>query len=226
MRGWRRMSGDVNDDDDNSSESYHLSFPRLSELVISQCSRVGSNHSIEFPPLSMLKYVQIGGYDLNVEKLPKDWVRNLTSLKKLVFYKLPDRKFQETGIWFKNGRNYLPFLENINFLECGDLESLPEWICNFSSLHSIFIQGCEDLASLPEGMTRLAKLQTLQIVGCPLLIEECIYVADAIYKKLANVGNVAAIQLIWLSQKVRPKVIAGVSLCVCDESVLLDPTFQ
>ncbi|CAJ2664719.1 unnamed protein product [Trifolium pratense] len=71
-------------------ESYHLSFPRLSELVISQCSRltrmptfpkldetldltfskvealeatlnrVGSNHSIEFPPLSMLKYVQIG----------------------------------------------------------------------------------------------------------------------------------------------------------------------
>ncbi|MCH81565.1 CC-NBS-LRR resistance protein [Trifolium medium] len=49
LRGWRRMSGDVNDDDDNSSESYHLSFPRLSELVISQCSRL--THMPTFPKL-------------------------------------------------------------------------------------------------------------------------------------------------------------------------------
>ncbi|MCH95488.1 CC-NBS-LRR resistance protein, partial [Trifolium medium] len=134
LRGWRRMRDDVNDDD-NSSPSYHLSFPRLSELCISNCemlthmptfpkldkelifkfarvealegtlNMVGSKHLIEFPPLSMLRYLEIGGYHLNVKKLPKDWVRNLTSLEYLAFYDLDSKKFQEIEIWFKDNFN-------------------------------------------------------------------------------------------------------------------------
>jgi hypothetical protein len=219
LRGWRRMRDDFNDDD-NSSQSYHLSFPRLSQLEIFRCSKlthmptfpklhkelilkfgrvealegtlnmVGSQRSIEFPPLSMLKFLKIGGYDLNVKKLPKYWMRNLTSLKYLVFYKLPDKKFQDIEIFFKDDFNYLPFLENITFMDCKDLKALPDWICNLSSLQHIKLLDCECLVSLPEGMPSLAKLQTLQIIGCPGLMEECETQTSATWPKIAHIPNI------------------------------------
>ncbi|XP_045787897.1 putative disease resistance protein RGA1 isoform X3 [Trifolium pratense] len=201
LRGWRTMRVDVNDDDDdNSSQSYHLSFPCLSELNIRHCSMlthmptfpkldktlslsssrvealeatlkmVGSKCSIELSPLSMLKYLRFGGYDLNVKKLPKNWVQNLTSLKHLVFYDLKNEQFQEIEIWFKDNLNYLPSLENITFSYCEDLQELPDWICNFSSLHRMKLECCKCLASLPKGNLCLAKLQTI-IIQCPLLLE-------------------------------------------------------
>ena len=218
LTGWRRMRDGVNNDN-NSSQLYHLSFPRLSELHISGCyelthmptfpkleelslefstvealettlNMVGSKCPIEFPPLSMLKYLRIGGYDLNVKKLPEDWLRNLTSLKHLGFRKVLNKKFQEIGIWFRNDTNRLPFLESITFLDCKDLEALPDWICNLSSLHRINLLDCECLASLPEGMPRLAKLQTLQIADCPDLIEECETQTSATWPKIAHIPNI------------------------------------
>jgi hypothetical protein len=212
LRGWRRMKDDINDDD-NSLQPYNLSFPHLSELEIYLCSRlthmptfpkldktltftfsrvealeptlnmVGSKYSIEFPPLSMLKHLGIGGFNLNVKKFPKDWMQNLTSLKYLDFKKLKNIKILETQIWFKDS-NYLPFLD------CIDLEALPDWICNLSSLHHIYIAYCECLASMPEGIPRLAKLQTLEIVCCPLLIEECETQTSATWPKIAHIPNI------------------------------------
>ena len=219
LRGWWKMKDD-NIGDDSSSQLYHLSFPRLSQLEINQCSRlthmptfpkldkalnltfsrvesleatlktVGSTCSIDFSPLSMLKYLQIGGYDLNVKKLPEDWVQNLASLKALGFRKLSNKKFQEIEIWFKNNHNYLPFLESITFLDCNDLEALPDWICNLSSLQRIKLANCKCLASLPKGMPRLAKLQTLQIVDCPDLIHECVKQRSATWRKIAHIPNI------------------------------------
>ncbi|GAU37306.1 hypothetical protein TSUD_354620 [Trifolium subterraneum] len=218
LKGWRRMSDDFNDDDDNSSQSYHLSFPRLSELYISNCdilthipafpkldkeltlrfssvgaleatlNMAGSKGSIESHPLSMLKYLGIGGYDLVVEDFPKDWLQNLTSLKYLSFYKIQTKIFQE--IWFPNDPNYLPCLENIKFDDCWDLEALPDWICNISSLQHICIDDCEYLDSLPEGLSRLAKLQTLEIIDCPLLIDECETETSATWPKIAHIPNI------------------------------------
>ncbi|XP_045787896.1 disease resistance protein RGA2-like isoform X2 [Trifolium pratense] len=222
LRGWRRMRDDVHDDDTSvtSSQSYHLSFPRLSELTIYGCCKltymptfpkldqrliltysklevleatlnmVGSKCSIEFPPLSMLKYLSIGGYDLNVEKLPKDWVLNLTSLKELVFCNLPDRTFQKIGIWFNDNLNYLPFLESITFSSVKGLKGLPDWVCNLSSLHRITFLDCKVLASLPEGLPRLAKLQTLKIVDCPDLIEEYKMQTSETWHKIAHIPNI------------------------------------
>ncbi|WJX91826.1 hypothetical protein P8452_73549 [Trifolium repens] len=219
LRGWMRMRDDFNDDD-NSSQSYHLSFPRLSQLEIFRCSKlthmptfpkldkelilkfarvealegtlnmVDSQRSIEFPPLSMLKYLNIGGYDLNVKKLPKDWVRNLTSLKYLVLYKLPVQEIQDIEICFKDDFNYLPFLENITFMDCKDLKALPDWICNLSSLHHIKLLDCKGLFSLPKGMPRLAKLQTLQIIGCPYLMEQCEPQTSATWPKIAHIPKI------------------------------------
>jgi len=218
LTGWRRMRDGVKNDN-NSSQLYHLSFPRLSELDITGCdalthmptfpkleelslefskvealeatlNMVGSKRPIEFPPLSMLKYLHIGGNDLNVKKLPDDWLQNLTSLKHLGFRKVLNKKFQEIGIWFRNDTNCLPFLESITFLDCKDLEVLPDWICNLSSLHRINLLDCECLASLPEGMPGLVKLQTLQIADCPDLIEECETKTSATWPKIAHIPNI------------------------------------
>jgi hypothetical protein len=191
------VNDDDDDDDDNSSQSYHPSFHCLSELNICHCSRlthmptfseldkalilsssrvelleatlnmVGSNCSMEFSPLSMLKYLRFGGYDLNLKKLPKNWLQNLTSLKVLVLYDLKNEQFEEIKIWFKDDLNYLPFLESIRFSYCEDLVGLPGWICNLSSLHRIELEHCKCLASLPKG----TSYPTTVIIECPLLLE-------------------------------------------------------
>jgi hypothetical protein len=220
LRGWKRMSGDVNDDDDdNSSQLYHISFPRLFELFIWSCPRlthiptfpkleylsftsfrvealegtlnmVGSKCLTEFPPLSMLKYLEIGGCNMDVKILPKDWLQNLTSLEYLSFYELSDQDSQEIEIWFRNDPNYLPFLRKIRIRNCIDLKALPDWICNISSLHYICIENCVCLALLPEGMPRLTNLQTLEIRYCPDLIEECKTQTSATWPKIAHIPNI------------------------------------
>ncbi|GAU37307.1 hypothetical protein TSUD_354630 [Trifolium subterraneum] len=219
LRGWSRMMDDVNDDDDSSSQSYHLSFPRLSQLNIRFCSKlthmptfpkldkrlvllearveplettlkmVGSKCSIEFPPLSMLKYLEIAKKGLDLKKLPNNCLQNLTSLEELVLNSLPSQTFQEIEILFKDNLNYLPSLQCVQFWHCSDLKALPDWICNLSSLEYIGIKFCENLASLPEGMPRLANLQALDIIQCPLLIEECETQTSATWPKIAHIPN-------------------------------------
>ncbi|XP_045787893.1 disease resistance protein RGA2-like [Trifolium pratense] len=220
LRGWSRMRDDVNDDDDISSQSYHLSFPRLSELEIRSCSKlthmptfpkldkrliliearvkplettlkmVDSKSSIELPPLSMLKYLEIGGDDLDVKKLPKNCLQNLISLEELVLCWLPSQTYQEIEILFMDDLNYLPSLRYIQFWHCLNLKALPDWICNLSSLQYIGIKFCENLDSLPEGMLRLAKLQTLDILDCSLLIDECETQTSATWPKIAHIPNI------------------------------------
>ncbi|CAJ2664715.1 unnamed protein product [Trifolium pratense] len=221
LRGWSRMRDDVNDDDDISSQSYHLSFPRLSVLEIRFCSKlthmptfpkldkrlvliearveplettfkmVGSKCSIELPPLSMLKHLEIGkNHILDLKKLPRDCLQNLTSLETLVFGMLPSQTYQEIEILFKDDLNYLPSLRSIQFQYCSNLKALPDWICNLSSLQYIGIKFCENLASLPQGMPRLAKLQTLRIIECSLLIEECETQTSATWPKIAHIPNI------------------------------------
>ncbi|XP_058743473.1 disease resistance protein RGA2-like [Vicia villosa] len=215
LKGWWRVR------DDNSSQSYHLSFlPCLSYLTIIDCpmlthmptfpnldeklvfwdcnmntleatlNMVKSNSSHEFPPLSMLKHLFLGGHELHVKTLPNDWMQNLTSLKHLVFYWLPNETFQEIEIWFKDKLNYLPSLQSIEISHCSDLEAFPAWICNLSSLQHITISECQVLVSLPDGMPRLTNLQTLIIIRCPLLIEECQTETSATWPKIAHIPNI------------------------------------
>ncbi|MCH80298.1 CC-NBS-LRR resistance protein [Trifolium medium] len=128
LRGWRRMRDDVNDGD-NSSHSYHPSFPRLSEVEALEAT-LNLVGSIEFSPLSMLKYLKIGGYGLNVDKLPKD-------LKAL-------------PVWVCK----LSSLQNITILECKVLASLPEGMPHLTKLQTLeiidsplLVKECETQAS-------------------------------------------------------------------------------
>jgi hypothetical protein len=127
---------------------------------------------------------------LDVKKLTKNWVQNLSSLENLSFMGLPDHTFQEIGIWFKEEFNYLPSLQKIEFWHCPDLNVLPDWIFNISSIQHITIADCIYLDSLPEGMPRLAKLQTLEIIRCPLLLEECKTQTSETWHKIAHIPNI------------------------------------
>jgi len=201
LRGWRRM-GDGFNDISSSHHLSLSQFPRLSILEIGGCwmltsmpifpdikTRLSltecnvqileatlnismSQYSIGFPPLSMLKSMEIGEVSSDVKKLPKDWLQNLTSLENLDFYFVSSEQFQVIETWFKDDLNCLPSLQTITFKSCSHLNTLPYWICNLSSLQRIKMINCGNLALLPEGMSRLTNLRTLEIIGCPLLGEE------------------------------------------------------
>jgi leucine-rich repeat protein SHOC2 len=213
LRGWWRMSDDVNDNNGNSSQSHNLSFPpRLSILEIFACPLltrvptfpyidnrlefVGSNTetleatlkcSSELPPLSKLKRLSLGKGHLEMKKFPQNWVQNLTSLEHLHFRHLPNQTFQEIETWFREDFNYLPSLRSIQILYSSDLKELPGWILNLSSLQHMTIFNCKSIASLPEGMPLLAKVQTLKITQCPDLIEEC---KTPTSSKIAHIPNI------------------------------------
>jgi len=53
------------------------------ETLEATFNMVGSKHSIEFPPLSMLKHLIHGGINLDQKKLPKDCLQNLIALDHL-----------------------------------------------------------------------------------------------------------------------------------------------
>jgi hypothetical protein len=146
--------------------------------------------SIEYPPLSKLKHLYLGKVDLDMQKLPVNWVKNLTSLEHLRFMKLPHQIFQEIGTWFNEDFNYLPSLRNIHISSCLDLKTLPGWIFNLSSVQHITIEDCKSIASLPEEMPLLAKLHTLEIIRCPDLIEECETQTSETWHKIAHIPNI------------------------------------
>ncbi|WJX25401.1 hypothetical protein P8452_14444 [Trifolium repens] len=210
LRGWWRMSDDVNDNNGNSSQSHNLSFPpRLSVLKIYDCkllTRVPTfpyidntltihmetlaatlKCSSELPPLSKLKSLSLGYGHLEMKKFPQNWVQNLTSLEHLNFWDLPNQTFQKIETWFKEDFNYLPSLRSILISYSSDLKELPGWILNLSSLQHMTIECCQSIASLPEGMPLLAKLQTLEIIECPDLIEEC---ETQTSSKIAHIPNI------------------------------------
>ncbi|KAK2451218.1 disease resistance protein RGA2 [Trifolium repens] len=152
LRGWWRLSDDVNDNNGNSSQSHNLSFPpRLSVLIIYDCPLltrvptfpyidnrlefVGSNTetleatlkcSSELHPLSKLKSLFLGDGHLEMKQFPQNWVQNLTSLEHLNFWFLPNQTFQEIETWFKEDFNYLPSLRSIKISHSSDLKELPD----------------------------------------------------------------------------------------------------
>jgi len=219
MRGWRRKTGDDFNDINSSHHlwwpQFHClsklaikgcqmltsmpSFPNIKRLLLNACSVEileatlnipASQYSNGFPPLSMLKYLRINAMNMDVKKAPKDWLKNLTSLKNLDFDYLSDQQLEVIEIWFKDNHKCLPSLQKITFYNCYNLKILPDWICNLSSLQHIGITSCRNLALLPEGISRLTNLCTLEIIDCPILAEECRAEASATSTKIARIPNI------------------------------------
>ena len=220
LKGWRGKRDDLNDIK-SSHHLLLPHFPCLSELRISKCPMLifmptfpnikrslelrdcnveileatlniaESQYSIGFPPLSMLKTLLISPTIVGMEKAPKDWFKNLSSLENLVFLRISSEVFQGViETWFKDDLNCLPSLQKIDFFYCFGLKALPDWICNISSLEQIRVGCCIRLAELPAGMPRLTNLHTLKIIKSPFLIEECQRKTSATWSKIAHIPNI------------------------------------
>ncbi|XP_050260788.1 disease resistance protein RGA2-like [Quercus robur] len=123
-------------------------------------SSSSSSSSSFSPPLSKLKYLQLWGIPEELESLPEEWFKNLTSLATLTI----------------GG--------------CPNLTSLPEGISHLTSLQSLDIEGCTNLTSLPEGMSHLTSLQTLDIRGCsPQLMQRCEKEKGEDWDKISHIPN-------------------------------------
>ena len=84
-----------------------------------------SSSSSFSPPLSKLKLLFLS---LELESLPEEWFKNLTSL------------------------------ESLQILECPNLMSLPDGMSHLTSLQRVEIKNCPNLTSLPEWMSHLTSL--------------------------------------------------------------------
>ncbi|RYR01385.1 hypothetical protein Ahy_B06g080254 isoform D [Arachis hypogaea] len=64
---------------------------------------------------------------------------------------------------------YANTLQTLVFLRCYELEALPEWLLNMTSLKFLHIWSCPRLLSLPSGIHCLKALEVLRIERCPRL---------------------------------------------------------
>ena len=119
-------------------------------------SSSSSSSSSFSPPLSKLKHLCLS---LELESLPEEWFKNLTSLETL-------------WIW-----------------DCPNLTSLSERMSHLTSLQRLDISNCPNLTSLPEGMSHLTSLQMLEIGGCPQLKQRCKKENGEDWDKISHIPN-------------------------------------
>ncbi|XP_057722541.1 disease resistance protein RGA2-like isoform X1 [Arachis stenosperma] len=66
-------------------------------------------------------------------------------------------------------QGYSSTLQTLVFARCYELEALPEWLLNMTSLKYLHIWSCPRLMSLPNGIHRFIALEVLRIHDCPEL---------------------------------------------------------
>ncbi|RWR91737.1 putative disease resistance protein RGA4 [Cinnamomum micranthum f. kanehirae] len=128
----------------------------LEELEITKC---GNLESLFFEGLQNLT-------SLDIEECPKvwsspEWLRNLTSLKKLRGVVL------DAMTSLTNPLENLKSLKDLSISSGPDMTDFPEWIGNLASLTALWFADCPSIRSLPESLGNLASLTDLEIEGCP-----------------------------------------------------------
>uniref|UniRef100_A0A2N9GEH4 Rx N-terminal domain-containing protein n=1 Tax=Fagus sylvatica TaxID=28930 RepID=A0A2N9GEH4_FAGSY len=147
-------------------ELVNTSFKPLQETMamtmnMSATSSLPSSSSSS-PPLSKLKSLTLRRIQ-DVDSLPEELLKNLTSLQRLCISNYPNLTSLPEGI------GNLTSLQSLDISDCPNLTSLPEGIGNLTSLQSLDISNCPNLTSLPEGIGNLTSLQSLDISDCPNL---------------------------------------------------------
>ena len=160
------------------------------QTTLDMASATSSRCSVDFTPLSKLKFLVIDGFIMCRIKHPMNWMKNLTSLEHLQFHTFSSNGSQEMENCFKDDLCCFPSLNKLIINFSPHLEAFPDWICNISSLQHIELKGYQGLASLPEAMPRLTNLHTLKIFDCPSIIEECKDEASAARHKIAHIPNI------------------------------------
>ncbi|XP_021754189.1 putative disease resistance protein RGA1 [Chenopodium quinoa] len=120
--------------------------------------------------LPCLQTLHIGRYD-QLDHFPDiNPLLKITSLKNLLLY---GWKNQDADISLPEQLQHFKMLQQLHIRLFENLESLPDWIGNLSSLQILVLSRCKKLKKLAaeDAMKRLTKLSNLKFQECPLLEE-------------------------------------------------------
>jgi phosphotransferase system IIB component len=141
-------------------------------------------------PLSKLKFLRLDSLE-DLETLPKEWLKNFTSLNRLMI-----RSCNRLSSLFP-GIQHLAALQRLDLHDCPELElanvedemqwqglksllslkfsclpklvSLPLGLQHATTLQKLRISDCENLTAIPEWIRNCTSLQVLEIDGCSSL---------------------------------------------------------
>ncbi|XP_021759602.1 putative disease resistance protein RGA3 [Chenopodium quinoa] len=130
------------------------------------------------PNLHSLWELKIGGFG-NTPNLPK--LTYPHSLRNLSLQDFPNIKFLH--------QQFLPStLHSLEIFRFDELEQIPEWIGNLSSLQSLTLLHCNKLKCLLP--LKHATLQALYIADCPLLTERCAKDGGYEWPHISHIPNI------------------------------------
>ena len=133
--------------------------------------------------LTRLKYLSIGGFCEELDAFPSLSSIQHASLQTLTLYgwaklnSLPDdiQRFTAlTELWIRN---------------FDQMEALPEWLGNLSSIWNLYLYECKNLMYLPI-VGAMQHLTELNIWHCPKLKERCVKGSGAEWFKIAHIPNI------------------------------------
>ncbi|XXG54637.1 hypothetical protein AAC387_Pa03g2462 [Persea americana] len=158
----------------------------LTHLKIANCTQLVDVH-MGLQNLTTLKSMSLKKCDLLF--FPVEEMRGLISLQELTtdsgdrlvsFSKqlhhislLKSLKIKDCkSTTLPNEISFLTGLRVLKLIWC-DLESLPEWLGNLTSLHHLSIKSCYKITSLPKELQRLPALKALFMLDCHVLARRC-----------------------------------------------------
>ncbi|KAL2924795.1 putative disease resistance protein RGA3 [Bienertia sinuspersici] len=146
---------------------------RLEKLDLRNAGELLRSAACLISQVHHLKELTIGGFRDEEQIISfVSHIKSSYSLRKVELYDWPKIKNMPQQL------QYLlpsPTLQRLVIQQFDELEALPEWIGNLSSLQTLYLQNCKELKFLPskQAMLRLSQLQDLCIIQCPLLKEKC-----------------------------------------------------
>ncbi|GLT27380.1 hypothetical protein SLA2020_023840 [Shorea laevis] len=158
-------------------------------LKIQWCSKLTSIPENTLNSLTSLKKLYIGGFSKELEEFPGlSSIHNLqASLEDLDLTGWGWGKLTEFPHQIQNPN--LTALKRVSIVDFKEMETLPQWLGNLSSLKSLCIWRCLCLKYLPSGLLFFTTLERLFIYKCPNLVS-------------ANVeeflGGLARLKTLWI----------------------------
>ncbi|XP_058211762.1 putative disease resistance protein RGA3 [Rhododendron vialii] len=180
-----------------------LRQPTLVRLEMIECSNLTEASPVELRNLTSLQHLELDRCNSRWARAWEEGQFCLTSLRtldvghfseELDYFPWPElakarnpqhypfMSLESLELWgwpklkcLPNQLRHLTTLRNLGINKFAELEALPEWLGNFSSLESLELYWCRNLRSLPslENFQCLKNLQSLNITRCPLLTEMC-----------------------------------------------------
>ncbi|XP_020963963.1 disease resistance protein TAO1-like [Arachis ipaensis] len=132
-------------------------LPTLRTLQVRGCANLKSLplDTQHFPQLETLGISSVGNEDWLHRSEDTNAVLRLKTIVLFEMATLPHSLQQ-----------YASTLQGLMISRCYELEVLPEWLWNLSSLKFLYISRCPKLKSLSSDIHRLTSLQVLRIINC------------------------------------------------------------